>query len=98
MVFIVDDDPSVRTSLTRLMRSAGHEARAFADAEAYLQAVGAAGTGVDWLIPDLHMPGMSGLDLQEVINSQACPVPVIVLTGSEDAALHEIPMAAGAMK
>src|SRR5688500_20121089 len=71
MIFIVDDDPSVRTSLTRLMRSAGHEARAFADAEAYLEAFGAAETAVYCVILDLHMPGMSGLDLQEAIDRKS---------------------------
>jgi FixJ family two-component response regulator len=99
MIFIVDDDRSVRTSLTRLMRSAGYEARAFAGAEGYLDNVGeATGTAADCVILDLQLPGMSGLELQEVINRREFPVPVIVLTASEDAELRAKALVAGAAK
>ena len=109
MIFIVDDDPSVRTSLTRLMRSAGYHARAFAGAEAYLDAgtrldaaasldVGGGGTPADCLILDLHMPGMNGLDLQEVLRRLKSRVPVIVLTASEDPDPRAKAAAAGAVK
>ena len=47
MIFIVDDDPSVRTSLTRLLRSAGYEARAFANATEFLHELDSAGAD-DW--------------------------------------------------
>ena len=98
MIFIVDDDRSVRTSLTRLMRSAGYEARAFADAEGYLKDVDGGAAAGGCVILDLHMPGMSGLDLQEVIKRREPPVPVIVLTASEDAELRAKALAAGAAK
>ena len=91
MIFIVDDDRSVRTSLTRLMRSAGYEARAFAGAEEYLDDAGGdptAAAAEGCVILDLHMPGMSGLELQEAIRRRDAPVRVIILTASEDAELR----------
>lgn len=100
MIFIVDDDRSVRTSLTRLMRSAGYEARAFAGAEEYLDDPGGDGPGAadGCVILDLHMPGMSGLELQEAIRRRDAPVRVIILTASEDAELRARALAGGAAK
>jgi CheY-like chemotaxis protein len=99
MIFIVDDDRSVRTSLTRLMRSAGYEARAFASPEEYLDALGGdPGMAAGCLILDLHMPGMSGLELQEILNRRERSVPVIVLTASEDPELRAKARLAGAFK
>ena len=98
MIFIVDDDPSVRKSLTRLMRSASYEARAFASAEDYLQGVGGAGAPVSCVILDIHMPGMSGLELQQAINHREPRVPVIVLTATEDSELRIKALVAGAKK
>ena len=73
MIFIVDDDPSIQRSLTRLLRSAGYEARAFANAAEFLHDLDAAGAAVGCVILDVHMPGMSGPDLQDVINRRVPP-------------------------
>jgi CheY-like chemotaxis protein len=106
MIFIVDDDRSVRSSLSRLMRSAGYEALAFATAEEYLDAVIGGGAAVtddaneddDCVILDLHMSGMNGLELQQILNRYEPPVPVIVLSATEDSALRAKALAAGAAK
>jgi len=98
MIFILDDDQSVRTSLTRLLRSAGYEARAFADADECLADIDAAGLSADCVIIDLHMPGMGGLQLQAVINRREPPVPVIVFSATEDVELRAVAVAAGAVK
>jgi len=95
MIFIVDDDASVRKSLTRLMRSAGYEAWAFATAQEFLAVVDAAGVAAGCVILDLHMAGMNGLDLQKVINRREPPVPVIILSATEDTE-QRAPVAAGA--
>src|SRR5688500_10695397 len=95
MIFIVDDDPSVRRSLTRLLRSAGYEARAFATAAECLAHVDGTGAAVGCVILDVHMPGMGGPDLQEVINRREPPVPVIILTATDDADLRAMAVAAG---
>jgi CheY-like chemotaxis protein len=98
MIFIVDDDPSIRKSLTRLLRSAGREARSFASAAEFLHDLDAAGADVGCVILDVHMPGMSGPELQEVVNRREPPVPVIVLTATDDADLRAMAVAAGVTK
>lgn len=78
IIAIVDDDASVRRALQRLVESAGYTARTFVSARAFL----------DWLphgqaaclVLDVHMDGMSGLDLQ-----QRLAVPVIFITAHDDA-------------
>src|SRR5215203_1636597 len=97
MIHIVDDDQAVRKSLVRLMRSAGYTARAFASAEEYLRDVHDAGTAAPaCLILDLHLPGMSGPDMQDVIKQREPPAPVIILTATYDPALCARAVAAGA--
>jgi CheY-like chemotaxis protein len=100
MIFIVDDDQSVRTSLTRLLRSAGYDVRAFASAEECLDDDDFDPTAapLSCVILDLHMPGMGGEKLQELIKRRDPSVPVIVLTASVDAELCASVLAAGAVK
>lgn len=95
MIFIVDDDPSVRTSLTRLLRSVDYEAQAFGNSAEFLDGLDAAGQNVACVILDVRMPGMSGVALQEVINRRAPQVPVIVLTATDDADLLAMAATAG---
>jgi FixJ family two-component response regulator len=90
-VFVVDDDPSVRKSLSRLLRSAGFEPLAFGSAEEFLrqQSVDASGC----LILDLSMPGLDGLALQREISSRGKGLAIVFLTGHGD-----IPKSVRAMK
>jgi FixJ family two-component response regulator len=77
-ISIVDDDEDVRLALQNFLRAAGCDVRAFDRAEAFL---GSLEGGVpDCLITDLHMPGMSGLALQEELNRLGHSFPVIVMT------------------
>jgi FixJ family two-component response regulator len=78
VIAIVDDDPSVRRALLRVVTSAGYEAVAFASAFEFLAwlSVGRAAC----LILDIHMDRMSGLELQERLS-----VPVIFITAHDDA-------------
>lgn len=87
MIFIVDDDQSVRTALMRLLRSAGYAARAFASLAEFLDDVDAAVDGGGCVIMDMQMPGMTNGDLQAAIKRRTPPMPVIFLTGSHDAGL-----------
>ena len=81
-VFIVDDDPSFLKSTSRLLRASGYEARAFASAEEFLRAVTPEARGC--LLLDLQMPGMNGLELQEMIVGAGIAMPIIFLTGQGD--------------
>ena len=90
-VFIIDDDRSVRKSLSRLLGSAGYETEAFSSAEDYL----ARDTfdGFACLILDVRMPGSSGLELQDRLNELGSELPIVFLTGHGD-----IPMSVKAIK
>ncbi len=64
-IAIVDDDPSVREGLSSLIRSAGLQVETFASAQEFLARAGA--EAPSYLVLDLQLPGLSGLDLQEVM-------------------------------
>jgi len=94
VVFIVDDDASLRRSLRNLLKSAGFEVAACASAEAFL----ASGDrdSAACLVVDLRMPGMSGLDLLSHLASTGSPIPTIILTAHGDDAARRRSMRAGA--
>ena len=95
MIFIVDDDESVRDSLRLLLESAGFEVRVFGSCREFL-AADRIGEG-DCLILDVHMTGMSGLDLLERMRKEGDRVPVILITGHLDTATRSRAQAAGAL-
>ena len=92
-VFLVDDDPSVRKALSRLIRSAGYEVEAFGSARDFLDYWRAGEDDRGCLVLDVRMPGLSGLDLQRELQSANTVVPIIFITGHGD-----IPMSVKAMK
>jgi FixJ family two-component response regulator len=81
-IHVVDDDTSFRTAVSRLLRAAGHEVRCYPSAVEFLAA--APGTAPGCVLLDLHMPGPTGLDLQESIAKAEDPLPIIFLTGHGD--------------
>ena len=90
-VFIVDDDPAIRDSLTLLLELEGMAVETFVDAENFLAACQG-----DWrgcLVSDVRMPGMSGVELQAELARRGIVLPMIFLTGYGD-----IPMSVKAMK
>ena len=92
-VFLVDDDPSVRRALTRLIRSAGYDVHAFASAQKFLQWWRATDESPACLVLDVRMPGLSGMDLQRELQAANALLPIIFITGHGD-----IPMSVKAMK
>ena len=78
-VYVVDDDPSVRTGLSRLLQSMGLTVKTFASAREFLEQAVAEEPGC--LIVDLRMPAMNGLELQEQLMTRNLNLPVIFLTG-----------------
>jgi FixJ family two-component response regulator len=91
MVFIVDDDASLREALTNLFASVGLAARAFASGADFLRTAGY--NGPSCLVLDVRLPGLSGLDLQAELAKADMLVPIIFVTGHGD-----IPMSVRAMK
>jgi len=92
-VYLVDDDQSVLRALSRLLRSAGYHAKQFSSAEEFLLYRGSFPNVPGCAIVDLKLPGLNGLELQERLNQQKEPLPVIFLTGHGD-----IPSSVRAMK
>lgn len=91
IVYVVDDDASIRASLEDLLASIGLNARLFASVQAFLAAERADAPGC--LILDVRMPGMSGLDFIDRMASDGILLPVIFITAHGD-----IPMSVRAMK
>ena len=78
-VFLVDDDPAVRKSLSMSLGLAGYEVRACESAEAFFAICPARGEP-GCLILDLRMPGMDGLSLQQAMKRRGCTIPVIFIS------------------
>ena len=91
VVFVVDDDPSVRSSLKFLMSSVGLQVESFESADALLQRKLPDAPGC--LILDVRLRGSSGLDFQRELATRNCDMPIIFITGHGD-----IPMSVRAMK
>ena len=92
IVFVVDDDPSIRESLRLLLSSAGYGVKTFSSAKEFLDSERST-SGPACLVLDVKMPGISGLDLQAELASRNYAIPVIFITGHGD-----IPMSVQAMK
>lgn len=94
VISIIDDDESVREATKSLVRSLGYKAAVFASAEEYLQS--------NWLddssclITDLHMPGMSGVDLQDRLIADGRQIPMIFVTAYYEEKVRDRVLDAGA--
>jgi FixJ family two-component response regulator len=82
-VYLVDDDASVRRALTRMLRSAGYPTLAFGTAEDFLMAV-ELDELPSCLVVDLRMPGLSGLDLQELLLERGLELSMVFISGRAD--------------
>src|SRR5712672_710310 len=91
VVFVIDDDPSMRGALEDLVGSVGLQVRVFASPQDFLQSKLPEAPGC--LVLDVRLPGMSGLAFQQELARLGVPLPVIFITGHGD-----IPMSVRAMK
>src|SRR5688572_30262573 len=91
MVFVVDDDASVREALSSLIRSVGLEVTLYPSADEFLSC--RRPEVPSCLVLDVRLPGRSGLDLQRELRDADDEIPIIFITGHGD-----IPMSVGAMK
>ncbi|MQA23271.1 response regulator transcription factor [Rugamonas rivuli] len=80
-IAVVDDDDAIRRALLRLMRAAGISARAYAGGAEFLAALD--GGHPCCVVLDVHMPGLSGLEVQAMLAAQAPEVGVILITGHQ---------------
>jgi FixJ family two-component response regulator len=91
LIFVVDDDASVRKSLGRLIKTAGYEAEAFASVREFLAR--RPYDGPCCLVLDVRMPGLTGLDLQEALRAAGQRLSIVFITGYRD-----VPVSVKAMK
>lgn len=87
MIGVVDDDPSVLKALGRLMRSAGFDAVTFTSAEDFLARFQQ--RALACVVLDIHLGGMSGLDLQAYLADAGIRLPIVFITAHDDAATRE---------
>jgi two-component system, LuxR family, response regulator FixJ len=92
VVAIVDDEPAVLRALQRLLGTAGFDARPFASGDEFMDHL----DGIDCVILDLHLPGMSGFDVQKALATRGARIPVVVLTGNDTPANRARSLADGA--
>src|ERR1700686_2718961 len=91
IVFVVDDDPSVRRALKRLVESVGLQVELFGSAQEFMRSKRPDASSC--LVLDIRLPGMSGLDFQHQLAEANIHIPIIFITGHGD-----IPMSVRAMK
>src|SRR3954463_14520450 len=95
LIVIVDDEESIRRALKRLMISAGFRAQSFASGAEFLESLHA--TRPACVILDLHMPAMSGFDVQQRLRDEQSVIPVVIITGHDSNEAKESALGAGAI-
>jgi len=95
VVFVIDDDPSVRAALARLFKSVGLESEVFGSAPELLQS--RLPDVPSCLILDVRLPGMDGLALQRELERRGCNVPIVFVTAYEDPEAREEAIGRGAV-
>ena len=93
VIAVVDDDPSVRRALRRLLQAAGYRVEAFASAADFLASPAIDGNAC--LVLDIRLDGMTGLDLQARLAADGVAVPVIFITAHDDLETRERVQEAG---
>jgi len=91
IVFVIDDDPSIREAITNLIRSVGMSVQAFGSAKDFMAS--SRPNAPACLVLDVRMPGLSGLELRRELTDAGISIPIIFITGHGD-----IPMSVRAMK
>jgi FixJ family two-component response regulator len=95
LVYVIDDDESMRRAFQLLFRSADFDAQAFCSAEEFLETASLGDSSC--IILDMRMPGMTGLDLQKELASRKIRIPVIGISAYDDEATRGLARAFGAV-
>jgi FixJ family two-component response regulator len=94
VISIIDDDASVRVATHRLVRSLGHVAHTFASADDFLRSSQL--NDISCVIADVHMPGMGGIELQNLLKTQGYRLPIIFITAFPEESVRAQALEAGA--
>jgi FixJ family two-component response regulator len=94
-IAVIDDDESFRVALVESLSSLGYGSSGYASAEEYLG--GVTDRSFDCVVTDIHMPGMSGLDLMKSLAIQGSTTPILLITARSDSNLEAKATAAGAV-
>ena len=95
LIAVIDDADSFRTALVESLGALGYQARGFASAEDFI--TWEADASCDCVIADIHMPGMSGLELGRLLRARRRGVPVVMVTAHSDAGIGAQAAASGAV-
>jgi FixJ family two-component response regulator len=95
VISIIDDDPSVRQATDGLLRSLGYRSATFASAEDFLRSDRLRDTSC--LITDVQMPGLSGVELQGLLNARGSRMPIIFITAFPEERIRRCVLEAGAI-
>ena len=95
-VFVVDDDPSVRDAIRRLLETVGLPVKAFASAREFLE--GHRPEGPSCLVLDVRLPGISGIDFQRELSAANIRIPIVFITAHGDVPMSVKAMKAGAVE
>ena len=93
-IAVVDDEPTIRVALGRLLRAAGHSVVLFASGSDFLASL--SGRRPDCVILDFAMPGLTGLDVVSRLKASGAEIPAIVITARDDLQLESRSIDAGA--
>lgn len=93
-IAVIDDDESFRVALVESLSSLGYESSGYASAEDYVRTIG--DKSFNCVVTDIHMPGMSGLDLTKRLAAGGWTTPVVLITARSDASMEAKAVAAGA--
>ena len=98
LVAVVDDEESVCRALTRLLRAAGLDVETFSSSATFLDSMRErlVSRRPDCVVLDLHLPGLTGLDVQKQLKSEEIHLPIIMITGNEEAGIQEKALGEGA--
>ncbi len=94
-IFVVDDDPGVRDTLSMVLSAAGYEVICFADGAALLAMARSRSPAA--ILLDVHIPGKSGLDILKELHGEDYPAPIFIISGQGDIAMAVSAIKTGAL-
>jgi FixJ family two-component response regulator len=94
VISVIDDDEATCSAVAGLMRAKGFSVSAYHSAEDFLRA--GAGEASQCIITDIQMPGLSGIELKQRLDTENCKTPVIMITARLEQRLHNLALASGA--